>query len=131
MQLGVLLVEPDNDLRYWVGRLVERSEGFTLQASCSRADDLESMVERFNPQIIMLDYKTMAGLDPGFMARLKSRLPAPYVALTGHQDEKSMQKLAIRAGADGFFDQSRAPQSLLNIRQGILAGHHKVAGQPG
>lgn len=121
MQLGVLLIEPDSDLRYWVGRLLERSQDFTLRASYSQGDDLERMAERVTPELILLDSKTMFDLDPGIIARLKSRQPAPFVALAGFADEKSQEKLTYASGADGYFDKSRAPQSLHRIRQSILA----------
>ena len=121
MQLGVLLVEPDEDLRYWMGRLVERSDGFILLASCSQVDALEEIVERESPELILLDFKAITGLDSRVISRLKSRLPAPFLALTGYEDENSQEKLALSTGADGYFDNSHAPQSLLKIRQSILA----------
>ena len=120
MQLGVLLVEPDEDLRYWMGRLLDRSEGFILRESCSDTLDLAERVKRVSPDLILFDAKAMADLEQDYLAGLKSLPSPPYLVLTGFADEKSQEKLALSAGADGYFDKSRAPQSLNRIRNNIL-----------
>ena len=120
MQLGVLLVELDEDLRYWMGRLLDRSEGFILRESCSEVFDLAEIVKRVSPDLILLDSKAVASLNPDEIARVKSRPSAPYLVLTGIADEKSQKKTALSAGADEYFDKSRALQSLDIIRNNIL-----------
>ncbi len=120
MQVGVLLVEPDKDLRHWLGRLIQRTEGFTLLGSCPQGNDLEGIASRLIPQLILLDSSVAADLDPGVLVRLRNQLPGVFVALSDMESGGNYEQRARNAGVDGCFCTARAPQSLVKLRQSSM-----------
>ncbi len=120
MKVGVLLIEPDRDMRYWLGRLIDQTEGFSLQGCCASPADLEEMAARLSPDLILMDRKAAAGLESGMLANLREKLPGLYVALTGLDGDGIYQRGAVESGADSFFEKCRAPQSLVKLREQIL-----------
>jgi response regulator of citrate/malate metabolism len=115
MRIGVLLLEPDNDMRYWLGRLIERTDGFMLRGCCAKTEELEKMANRLSPELILLDKNAAVDLETGRLDALRRKLPGLHVALAGLDSEGACQRLAVESGADSFFAKGRAASSLASL----------------
>jgi response regulator of citrate/malate metabolism len=75
----VMLMEQEEDLRHWLGRLLDHTPGFACVGRCHRAERLEAEALRLRPDLLLLDSHSAAALPPGVLARLRKSLPGLYV----------------------------------------------------
>jgi DNA-binding response OmpR family regulator len=115
-KVRVLVMDQDEDLRHWLGRLLDRTEGFESVGFCSHEQDLvaESMSQR--PHLLLLDTHSAARLAPGTLGRLRKSLAGLYVVLMDLEEGPAYERLAKGAGADGFLCKARVPEALERLR---------------
>jgi DNA-binding NarL/FixJ family response regulator len=121
MQIGggkvrVLVVDHDEDLRHWLGRLLDRTEGFENLGFWSGESELLEEGRRLAPNLLLMDIYSAARLGPGYLAKLRQELPGLYVVLMDLEEGPAYEKLAKRAGADGFLCKARVPESLERLQ---------------
>ena len=115
----VVIVDQDTDLRHWLGRLLDRTEGFETVGFCSPEQDLLAELEQLRPHLVLVDTLSAARLAPGLLPRLRKALPGLYVVLMDLEEGPGYERLAKRAGADGFLCKGRVPEALERLR-GLL-----------
>lgn len=115
-RVRVLVMDQDEDLRHWLGRLLDRTEGFESVGFCTESCDLAAMSQSLAPHLILLDTHSAARLLPGTLARLRKTLPGLYVVLMDLEEGPAYERLAKRAGADGFLCKARVPEALERLR---------------
>jgi len=115
-RVRVLVMDQDEDLRHWLGRLLDRTEGFELAGFCTADDDLFATSQLLGPNLVLLDTHSAAQLAPGTLSRLRKSLPGLYVALMDLEEGPSYERLTKRAGADGFLCKARVPEALERLR---------------
>jgi DNA-binding NarL/FixJ family response regulator len=120
-RVRVLVMDQDEDLRHWLGRLLDRTEGFENVGFCSREPDLVAESLRLKPHLILLDTHSAARLAPGTLSRLRGALEGLYVVLMDLEEGPAYERLAKGAGADGFLCKARVPENLEKLR-GLLRG---------
>lgn len=125
--LGVLVVEQDEDLRHWLGRLLGLSEGFKVVGYLDRDADLTRETLRLRPDLLLLDTHTASRLAPEILPDLRQALPGLYVVLMDLEEGPSYERLAKRGGADGFVCKLRVPESLERLRAAVIAKAQKAA----
>lgn len=116
----VMVVERKQDIRHWLGRLLNQTEGFILAGYCSRLDEVEATAARCKPQLILMDTQIATAINPEALTLLRNRLPGVYVVLMGLEDAPKFEVLAQHAGANGFLSKSNVPESLEKIRMQLL-----------
>lgn len=112
----VMLMEQEEDLRHWLGRLLDHTPGFECVGYCHRAERLEDEALRLRPDLLLLDSHSAAALPPGVLTRLRMALPGLYVVLMDLEEGPGYERLARRAGADGFLSKARVPEALALLR---------------
>jgi len=117
----VLVMDQDEDLRHWLGRLLDGTDGFQSVGFCASEADLVADAMRLCPHLILLDTHGAAGLAPGTLTRLRKALPGLYVVLMDLEEGPAYERLAKRSGADGFLCKARVPEALERLR-GLLRG---------
>ncbi|MFH1035651.1 MAG: hypothetical protein V1806_14175 [Pseudomonadota bacterium] len=120
-KVRVLVMDQDEELRHWLGRLLDRTEGFDNLGFCGHEQDLVAESLRLKPQLILLDTHSAARLTPGTLARLRGALEGLYVVLMDLEEGPGYERLAKGAGADGFLCKARVPEALERLR-GLLRG---------
>lgn len=120
-RVRVLVVDQDEDLRHWLGRLLDRMEGFATVGFCTPEQDLAAECQRLAPHLILMDTHSATRLASGTLARLRKSLPGLYVVLMDLEEGPGYERLAKRAGADGFLCKARVPESLDRLRS-LLRG---------
>lgn len=111
----VMLMEQEEDLRHWLGRLLDRTEGYEFVGHCQSAAELEAEVQRLRPDLLLLDSHSAAALPIGLLSALRERLPGLYVVLMDIEEGPGYERLARRAGADGFLSKARVPEALASL----------------
>lgn len=118
----VMLMEQEEDLRHWLGRLLDHTPGFECVGRCHRAERLEAEALRLRPDLVLLDSHSAAALAPGVLIRLRKALPGLYVVLMDLEEGPGYERLARRAGADGFLSKARVPEALAALRARFKQG---------
>ncbi|MCA1988456.1 MAG: hypothetical protein LDL07_04805 [Desulfarculus sp.] len=125
--LRVLVVEQDDDLRHWLGRLLGLSEGFKVVGYLDRDADLKAEVQRLIPDLLLLDTHSAGRLAPETLPDLRQALPGLYVVLMDLEEGPNYERLARRGGADGFLCKVRVPESLEKLRAAVIAKARQTA----
>lgn len=126
-ELRVLVVEQDEDLRHWLGRLLGLSDGFQVVGFMDRDADLKAEVLRLIPDLLLLDTHTAGRLAPEILPGLRQALPGLYVVLMDLEEGPNYERLARRGGADGFLCKVRVPESLEKLRAAVIAKARQAA----
>jgi DNA-binding response OmpR family regulator len=119
----VLLVEDEDQLRRVMKDLLER-EGYIVAEAQDGVQALDQ-VDRFNPDVIILDLN-LPGLDGyGVLSQLRSR-PAtrdiPVVVLTAKGDEDNEVRV-FELGADDFITKPFRARALSARLEAVLGRH--------
>lgn len=112
----VLVMEQKEDLRHWLGRLVAQTDGFEVVGFLGQDAELSHEARRLAPHLILLDTHSAGRLAPGALANLRRDLPGVYVVLMDLEEGPNYERLAQKAGADGFLSKARVPESLDRLR---------------
>ena len=112
----VLVMEQEDDLRHWLGRLLAQTAGFEVVGFLGKDAELASEARRLSPHLILLDTHSASRLAPGALARLRQEVPGIYVVLMDLEEGPGYERLAQKAGADGFLSKARVPESLDRLR---------------
>lgn len=112
----VLVMEQEEDLRHWLGRLLAQTDGFEVVGFLGKDAALDREARRLTPHLILLDTHSAGQLAPGTLARLRKDVPGIYVVLMDLEEGPHYERLAQKAGADGFLSKARVPESLDRLR---------------
>lgn len=128
-KVRVLVMDQDEDLRHWLGRLLDRTEGYENVGFSSNEQDLAPESLRLRPHLILLDTHSAARLAPGTLGRLRKAVNGLYVVLMDLEEGPAYERLAKGAGADGFLCKARVPEALERLRHVLRGrlGHSEVA----
>jgi len=117
MDIKILLLEHDETMRHWLGRLLAQCEGYDYLGSYPGLAEASQAIGLLKPQIVLLDTASAASLSADEVARLKKCLPLAWVFLLDLEEGPGYARLAQRLGADGFLCKGRLPEQLGNLRQ--------------
>ena len=99
-ELSVLIVEDDAMVRSWIRHSLEGSE-FRVAGEASDAREARSLVERRNPDLLLVDYRLPDARGTELVRDLRrSGFGAPIVLMTANT-ERGFNEMASEAGAQG------------------------------
>jgi len=114
----VLVVDDDPALRQLLADYLNRHGYDTLLAA--DAADLESRIERFSPDLIVLDRMLPAGDGAEACRRLRQQgEDIPIILLTG-RDETVDRVIGLEAGADDYVGKPFDPRELLARIEAVM-----------
>ena len=117
-----VLVAEDSDLyrRGLVAVLSDR--GFDVVAVVAHVSELLVTVERYRPQVILLDLELADGDSvPAIPAILEIDSEVKIVALAAETDRESVLR-SLRAGAAGYLGKDQSPEGLDRSLRGVVRG---------
>ena len=119
----VLVVDDDEDIGV-VAKLALSLDGTVSVEVCANGEDALVQVERFQPDVVLLDVM-MPGLDgPATLARLRGNVSSsqtPVVFLTAKAQASEMERL-LALGAIAVISKPFAPMDLLSRLRTIWQG---------
>lgn len=128
MKLKILLIEDNEQNRYLISYLLERS-GHVVETATSGPVGIE-MAGRVQPEMILLDIQ-LPGMDGYAVARAlrtDERLRRiPIVAVTSYAMVGDREK-ALAAGCDGYIEKPIDPQTFVSEIEHFAPGRNKEAG---
>lgn len=120
--MKIVLADDHAIFRQGLVLLLQAQPGFEVVAETGRLDDLIALMQRHQPDLLLLDYH-MPGGEPGeALAYCKRRHPAlKVVALTGAQSGMVYRQL-IDAGADAVLMKDTTAPALLRCIADVMRG---------
>jgi len=106
-----------------IAETLERAEGFAVTGTATSGLQVEPLVSRTRPDLVLLDIQ-MPGLDGlSCLALLRERHPqVKVVILSGETGRENVEK-ALRSGAAAFVNKAIAPPDLPAVLRQALAGN--------
>jgi len=116
-KLKVLVMEQEENLRHWLGRLLDRTEGFQCVGYCPGPEAIKDMVVQLAPEMLLLDWRSASSLPAQSLLELKKLAPGLCVVFMDLEEGPSYERRARCAGADGFLSKARVPEDLESLRK--------------
>ncbi len=113
--IKAFVVDPDGDVRHWLGRLLDHTAGFRCVGGSSTLGGLAGSPPAETPDVILVDVQ-QAVANPDHLRTARERYPAAKLVLMELEEGARYETLAGRFGADAFLSKARAPESLASLR---------------
>jgi DNA-binding NarL/FixJ family response regulator len=120
--ISVLLVDDQPLIRAGLRRILSSREGFEIVAECADGSEVEDVVERTHPDVIIMDVrmKEMDGAEATRRLRLNPTSP-PVLILTTFDDDEVLSA-SLRAGASGFQLKDAPGEDLIRAARVVAEG---------
>jgi DNA-binding NarL/FixJ family response regulator len=128
VETRVVIVEDHPLMLSALRETLEQADGFTVVGTASSGLQLEPLVSRTRPDLVLLDLM-LHGLDGlSCLALLREHHPqATVVVLSGLEDDETVEK-ALVGGATAYMNKSIDPADLpVLLRQALLGNVHFAA----
>jgi DNA-binding NarL/FixJ family response regulator len=120
--IKVLLVDDQELVRVGLRRILHPEEGFDIVAECSDGSEVESVVEKEDPDVVVMDIrmKNVDGIEATKRLRARGDRP-PVLVLTTFDDDQLLSE-ALRAGAAGFQLKDAPAEDIIRATRDIASG---------
>lgn len=118
----VLILEAEENLRHFLAQLLDRTEGFVCVGHAPGVEDIERLVTSLRPQVLLVDRAGASAISRQTLLRLRQNQPGLIVLLMDLEEGPGYERLAKRAGADGFLCKARVPETLALLRSRLRGG---------
>ncbi|MFE4667870.1 response regulator [Streptomyces sp. NPDC056716] len=120
--IRLVLVDDDPLVRAGLSFMLGGAEDIDIVGEASDGTEVEALVDRVRPDVVLMDIRMPAVDGLTATARLRARQDAPQVVVltTFHADEQVLR--ALRAGAAGFVLKDTPPAEILGAVRRVAAG---------
>jgi DNA-binding NarL/FixJ family response regulator len=118
----VVVVDDHPLMRQSVCRIVSSQEGFELVGEAAKADEAFAVIQRTEPDLVLLDVAMpdMDGID--LTGKLKTQNPdIRVILLTMHEDDGSLRR-AMSVGADAYVPKSVSTEEVIQAMKVVASG---------
>jgi len=126
-EIRIVVVDDHTLFRRGLVGLLAEMDGFQVVGEASNGRDALTVIERANPDIVLLDVNMpeMSGIET-LVALRKQGVNSPVLMLTISQHEEDLLG-AIRAGANGYLLKNAEPETLRQTIKQVVAGKAVLA----
>jgi DNA-binding NarL/FixJ family response regulator len=129
MEIKVVIIEDNNDIRNSLSILINGSGGFTCLQTFENAEDAIIGIPGLNPDVALVDVHLPKGTGIDAIGILKPLCPTTqFMIFTIFEDEETVFN-ALKAGASGYLLKNTPPDKILNAISDIYQGGSPMSGQ--
>jgi DNA-binding NarL/FixJ family response regulator len=123
MNTRVVIAEDHPLMLSAITETLERADGFAVAGSATSGLQVEPLVSRTRPDLVVLDLQ-LPGLDGlSCLALLRERHPNTKVVIFSGDDDRETIAKVLRGGAVAYIDKAIAPADLPAVLRQALAGN--------
>ncbi|MBU2548029.1 MAG: response regulator [Proteobacteria bacterium] len=119
-KIGVLVIDPDGDIRHWMERLLNRTDNFTCLGAAASVLELSGDADRIRPAMILVDAQSTSLPGSDLIRHLRGVYPAAKVVIMEIEEGGRYENLARRIGADAYISKSSVPESLDDLKRRLF-----------
>jgi len=120
--LRVLIADDHPLIVAGVRRALERGEGIEVVGEAHTIQELEALVERRAPEVVLVDLRMPGVAGAEHIARLRDQHPeVKIVVLSGSEDRPSID-MALNAGASAFVVKRASPSDVASVLRQVASG---------
>lgn len=123
----ILVVDDHPLMREALARLIGRQSDLVCCGETDSAAATHDAVERFQPNLVILDLRLRHEDGLELIKSLKLRFPALLVLVLSQSDETIYAERAMRAGAHGYLMKEEAAGEVLRAIRTVLSGERYVS----
>lgn len=120
--IRLLIVDDHPAMRAGLTAVLRAEPGIVPLGAASSEEDLQAMLERTHPDVVLLDYHLPGADGLKLCRRLKRDERAPAVLLYSAYADSAMVVPAILAGADGLLNKSAPAPELFDALRAVARG---------
>jgi DNA-binding NarL/FixJ family response regulator len=129
--IRLLIVDDHPAMRAGLTTVLRAEPGLVPLAAAASTDELEPMLHRTRPDVVLLDYHLPNDTDGlRLCRRIKRTVPAPAVLLYSAYADASLVVPAILAGADGILNKSAPASELYDAIRSVARGERVLPPVP-
>jgi DNA-binding NarL/FixJ family response regulator len=115
-----------------VRRTIEQSEDFEVVGEARSAPELISLVERRNPEIVLLDLRMPGAVGVEHIEHIRQRWPEIKVVVLSACDDRPSIDSALHAGANAYMLKTTAAVDIASVLRQVSRGvvFHAPASPP-
>ncbi|MEX1020509.1 MAG: response regulator transcription factor [Litorilinea sp.] len=120
--IRVLLVDDHPVVRTGIRTLLETAPDIEVVADTSGGEEIFTLLERLEPDILLLDMEMpgLSGVEVAARLR-KSNLGVRVLALSAYDDEEYIRNL-LQSGAAGYLTKEEAAEGIIDAVRGVARG---------
>ena len=118
----VLVVDDHRMFREWLGRMIAEENEFAVCGEADNIRDALEIVDRENPDVIILDVTLRGSSGLELLKDMKARgISTPVLVLSMHEEALYAER-ALRAGARGYMTKHEASSTVLDALRAVVSG---------
>lgn len=124
MKATTIVLADDHPLiRHAVRDFLTRSPGLKVVAEVGQGKELENIVQKHRPDLLILDLVMEEGFDPvKAVHRLREILPSLKILILSAHEETTWVLRMVEARVDGYVLKTEAKHALLQAVRSVMAG---------
>jgi DNA-binding NarL/FixJ family response regulator len=129
-EIGVCIVDDNNELRAALEEIVSMSDGYKCAGTMSTADEAIRKLPLIKPDVVLMDIN-LGGGETGIdcVRELKPRMPSTnFMMCTVYEEDEKIFE-ALNAGASGYILKKTAPNKLLESIRELYQGGAPMSSQ--
>src|SRR5580692_5824551 len=126
-EVRIVLIDDHAVVRAGYRRFLEQEPGYAVLAEASSGEQAYALLQRLNPDVVILDLSMPGEAGLSALRRFKLRWPRLPVLVFSMHDHLAFAIQALRAGANGYVTKSSDPQQMVSAVRRVLAGELAVS----
>ena len=118
----IVLIDDHAVVRAGYRRFLEQEPGYEVLAEASSGEQAYALLQRLNPDVVILDLSMPGEGGLSALRRFKLRWPRLPILVFSMHDHLAFAIQALRAGANGYVTKSSDPQQMVSAVRRVLAG---------
>ncbi len=118
----LLLFEDNTDMREGLAWVLRNATDLELLNSFGEANDIEDILQRYTPEVILMDIQMpgISGIDA--LKIIKAQKPDIHVIILTSFDDEDNIFSAIRSGASGYLLKTNVSAEIINAINDVIDG---------
>jgi DNA-binding NarL/FixJ family response regulator len=124
--IRVAVVDDHPAIRAGLAMVLDDEPDMVHVGAAARVEEVEPMVYRTRPDVVILDYHLPGGDGLDVARRIKAAVPAPAIVLYSAYADTSFVVPGLVAGLDGLVNKGSQPQELFEAIRVVAEGERAL-----
>jgi len=126
---SIVLLQRDHEASPRLQALIDASENFRVRGTVHTVEQAHKLIRQGTPDILVTDMRVQDGDVQPLLTELRRGAlpPRPHVLVTMVSHDDTLLLEALRAGADGYWIHTKAPEALIGALAQLWRGESPIS----